>query len=345
MSVQVLTEFFGEFNGETITRYLIKEENGISVGIINYGASITNIFVPDKNGELIDVVLGFTNLDGYIEAENIYMGSICGRYANRIANGKFTIYNEEFHLQKNDGENTLHGGNKGLDKVIWEANILASNNAVEFTYTSKNGEEGFPGNLIIRVRYSICKQALHIDYTATTDKATPVNLTSHCYFNLSGGKEENIFNHELKLNANRYLEVNSTSIPTGELLEVKNTDYDFTELKLIGDLHQLQCKYDHTWVINESQDKLVNVATLRYKESGIEMNVSSTAPGIHFYSGNFLNNNLINTKLPIGYQKFAGLCLEAQHFPDSPNQPSFPNTILKPGEEYSQKTIYSFTSN
>ena len=294
---------------------------------------------------LVDVVLGFTGLDGYVRAKDIYMGSICGRYANRISGGEFTLADEVYSLQKNNEENTLHGGVNGFDKKFWKSGILKSKDGIIFTCTSKNQEEGFPGNLIIEVTYRILNKALHIEYTAKTDKPTPINLTSHCYFNLSGGNDKNIFYHELMLNADHYLEVNKSFIPTGKILETKNSSYDFKAFKLIGNLSLHPLNFDHSWVVNKAENELDTVAVIRHARTGIQMNVSSTEPSVHFYTGNFLNKDLILTKQRDGYDKYAGLCLEAQHYPDSPNQPTFPNTILKPGEEYSQKTIYAFTSN
>jgi aldose 1-epimerase len=236
----------------------------------------------------------------------------------------------------------LHGGLKGFDKVYWDATLLQEGDGVRFTYTSKDDEEGFPGNLKVSVIYRVLGNALHIEYNAVTDKKTPVNLTSHCYFNLSGGKETNILNHELQLNADSFVEVDDESIPTGKLISVKNTAMDFKALKKIGPAISEVNGYDHSWVLNKTDGELINAALLVHKESGVKMTVYTTEPAIHFYSGNFLDETLMNNKNGQFIKKYAGLCLETQHFPDSPNNNNFPNTLLYPGEEYRQKTIYKF---
>ncbi len=345
MAVTTSEDYFGEYEGKKVSKFTISNNEGISVSIINYGATITNLFVPDRNGIAQDVVLGFKNLEGYLTAKNLYMGSICGRFANRIANGRFKLNNVEYNLPKNDGKNSLHGGIEGFDKVYWTAEILENKNAIKFSYRSKDGEEGFPGNLLVTVTYKVLQNDLEIEFYATTDKATPINLTSHCYFNLSGGYERNIFNHELMINADTYLEVDESLIPTGKMLKIDNSKMNFQIIRKIGDIIEEDTMYDYCWVVNKAENILGAAALLKSTESGIQMLVSSTEPGLHFYSGNFLPNNLSNTNHENGYGKCAGLCLEVQHFPDSPNKKNFPNTILQSSESYHQKTIYSFTTN
>lgn len=339
MAVKITVQPFGEYEGKQVNKYTITGDSGMQVGVINYGATITNIIIPDKNGSLADIVLGFESLSGYINAGDYYFGGVCGRYANRIANASFRINGSEYKLAGNNGISCLHGGFKGFDKVYWDAEILSDGNGVTFMYNSKDGEEGFPGNMKVAVSYRLVTNALHIEYTATTDKATPVNLTSHCYFNLSGSDDLNIKEHELSLNADYFVEVGADNIPTGNLVEVLNTQLDFRETKkLSSNLNG----YDQTWVLKNNNGKLVEAAKLFHSKSGREMTVLTTKPGIHFYNGYHLKGNYPGTKKGKDYQQYAGLCLEAQHFPDSPNHSNFPNTVLAPGEVYNHKTIYSF---
>jgi aldose 1-epimerase len=342
MPVQVTKSAFGIFENRIITKYIISQLAGIQVCVMNYGATITNINMLDNNGTAGDIVLGFDTLDGYVNAPRVYMGSICGRFANRIANASFRINGRVYTLPKNNGQNILHGGHKGFDKVFWEAAILPANDGVVFTYTSKDGEEGFPGNLAASVTYRVHNNELHILYHATTDKATPVNLASHCYFNLSGGKENNILTHELQLYAKYFLEVDATLIPTGTLLDVKNTAMDFLQLRTTASVIDSSNEYDHCWALENKNNELVKAAHLVHKLTGREMTVYTTQPGIQLYTGNALDGSLIHTKKGIVYEKYAGLCLETQHFPDSPNKSNFPNTILFPGEIYQHQTVYRF---
>ncbi|MEQ1676344.1 MAG: aldose epimerase family protein [Chitinophagaceae bacterium] len=342
MAVRTTVQPFGEHRGKQVNKYIITQVAGIQVCVMNYGATITNIIVPDKTGTPGDVVLGFDSLEGYINAGNFYMGAICGRYANRVANGTFRINGNQYQLTQNNGKNCLHGGTRGFDKVIWNAALLPEGDGVAFTYISKDGEEGFPGNLEVTVTYRVINNTLHIGYAAVTDKSTPINLTSHCYFNLSGGKEATILNHELQLNADTFIEVDSDSIPSGRLLAVKDTAMDFTSLKRTGKEISKVDGYDYSWVLNRVNGELCKAAVLVHPATGIRMTVHTTEPSIHFYSGNYLNGSIIDTKKGIPYGKHAGLCLETQHFPDSPNQSEFPDTILRPGETYRQTTIYSF---
>jgi aldose 1-epimerase len=340
--VKIIVEKFAVFENKEVNKFSIVQENGLAFSCINYGATITNILVPDKDGKLVDVVLGFDNLDGYINAKNAYVGSICGRYANRIANGKFTLNDVEYTLAKNNGENSLHGGVKGFDKVFWDAIVLEDENAIQFLYVSEDMEEGFPGRLEVTVIYRLVENKISIEYTATTNEATPINLTSHCYFNLSGGLDATILKHDIKINATHFVEVDKTNIPTGNLLNIENTGMDFLEMKTIANCIEVLNGYDHCWVLNKTDEKLTHAASLLYKKNGIVMNVYTTEPGLQFYTGNFLDNTLRDTKQNIEYNKYAGLCLEAQNFPDCPNNKNFPNCILQVGETYTQKTIYSF---
>ncbi|MCP9753452.1 aldose epimerase family protein [Ferruginibacter sp. HRS2-29] len=336
---------YGTFDGKEIKQYTISNAAGMEVSIINYGGTVTKIITPDKNGKKGDVVLGYDTLSGYLQTGNPYLGSLIGRYGNRIANGKFTLDGKEYSLATNNNGQSLHGGNKGYDKVVWDAKKLPGDSSLELTYASKDGEEGYPGNLSVKVVYTVTTDnALKIEYDATTDKATPVNLTNHCYFNLSAGADSTILDHELELNASKFTEVNDVLIPTGKLPDVKNTPMDFTSSKRIGkDIDSVKGGYDHNWVINKNGTTLEKVASLYHPASGRLMEVFTTEPGIQFYSGNFLDGSLKYTKNGQKYVVHAGLCLETQHFPDGPNQPSFPNTILKPGEKYHQTSLYKFS--
>jgi aldose 1-epimerase len=339
-------EPFGSIEGEVITKYTLTNANGIQVGIINYGGTITDIITPDKSGNKGNVILGFDSLSGYLQKGNPYFGCLVGRYGNRIANAKFVLDGKTYTLAANNNGNSLHGGNKGFDKVIWKTEKQPGDSSLQLTYTSKDGEEGYPGNLSVKVIYTLTSaNELNIDYTATTDKATPVNLTNHAYFNLSAGKDSTILGHEIMINANKFTEVNDKLIPTGNLPDVKGGPMDFTTSKVIGkDIAQVTGGYDHNWVLNKTGNSLEKIVELHDPSSGRLMEVWTTEPGVQFYTGNFLNGTLTNTRGGAKYVKHAGLCLETQHFPDSPNQPSFPSTILKPGETYRQTTIYKFTA-
>ena len=344
----VAEDGYGEVDGEKITQYTLTNPSGMVVKIINYGATVTDIITPDKNGKMGNVVLGYDSLAGFLQTGNPYFGCIVGRYANRIANARFTLDGKEYTLAPNNDGNTLHGGNKGFDKRIWKASDINTDSisAIKFTYDSKDGEEGYPGNLHSEVVYSLTKNnELKIEYTATTDKATPVNLTNHCYFNLSAGTDSTILDHELMINAGQYTPVNDKLIPTGKIDTVKGNAMDFTTTKKIGkDIAQVAGGYDHNWVFQKPENRFDMLASLYHEPSGRYMEVRTTEPGIQFYSGNFLNGTLKNTRSGVKYVKHAGLCLETQHFPDSPNQPSFPTTILKPGETYQQITTYKFST-
>ena len=342
----VAEDGYGEVEGEKITQYTLTNPSGMIVKIINYGGTVTDIIVPDKDGKMGNVVLGYDSLAGFLQTGNPYFGCLVGRYGNRIANAKFTLDGKEYTLAANNGSNTLHGGVKGFDKRVWRASDINTDSisSIKFTYDSKDMEEGYPGNLHTEVVYSLTKDnELKIEYAATTDKATPVNLTNHCYFNLSAGTDSTILDHELMLKAGKFTPVNAQLIPTGRIDTVKGTAMDFTSAKKIGkDIAQVAGGYDHNWVFQKPENRFDMVATLYHQPSGRYMEVRTTEPGIQFYSGNFLDGTLKNTRGGVKYVKHAGLCLETQHFPDSPNQPAFPNTILKPGETYQQITVYKF---
>lgn len=340
-------KFYGMAGTDSVFQYIITNIQGMEVGILNYGATITHIIVPDRYGKREDVVLGFDSLNGYLKNGNPYFGCIVGRYANRIANAKFSLDGNTYTLAANNNGNSLHGGLKGFDKVIWTLRgkeVTDEHTTLGFQYNSRDGEEGFPGNMQVTVAYSLLPtQELKIDYIATTDKPTPVNLTNHSYFNLSAGRDSTILDHALKINADQYTEVNEKLIPTGKLIDTKGSTMDFTTAKLIGkDLDKVQGGYDHNWVLNKKTDSLGLAATLYHPFSGRYMEVFTTEPGIQFYSSNFMDGSLTGKKGK-KYVKHAALCLETQHYPDSPNQPSFPNTILKPGETYHQTTVYKFS--
>jgi aldose 1-epimerase len=335
---------YGMIGADSVFQYTLTNKNGMIVKILNYGGTVTDIITPDKNGKMGDVILGYESLDGYLQTGNPYFGCLVGRYGNRIANAKFTLDGKEYTLAANNGPNSLHGGLKGFDKVIWKVKLF-NDSSLLLSYSSKDGEEGYPGNLSVDVMYSLSvDNGLKIEYAAVADKATPVNLTNHCYFNLSAGADSTILDHELMLRADKYTPVNETLIPTGKIDDVKGTQMDFTSPKKIGkDIAGVTRGYDHNWVFQKPENRFDMIATLYHQSSGRYMEVRTTEPGIQFYSGNFLDGTLKNTRGGVKYVKHAGLCLETQHFPDSPNQPAFPNTILKPGETYQQITVYKFS--
>ena len=336
--------------GKEVTYFRLVNKAGMAVGIINYGGIVTSIEVPDKNGEFGDVALGHDNILGY-EEKNDYFGCIAGRYANRIANGQFSIDSVQYQLFLNNNGHALHGGQKGFDKQIWNAKSFqdGDNYGVVLNYTSQDGEEGYPGTLKCEVTYTLTKDnTLQIDYKATTDKTTVLNLTNHTYFNLKDGGASPILNHELQINASRYTPVDGGLIPTGELATVTGTPFDFRESTIIGKLineENQQLKYgqgyDHNYVLDKKKDEFDLVATVYEPESGRILEVLTTEPGIQFYSGNFLRGD-ITGKYGIAYEHRTGFCLETDHFPDSPNQPNFPSTLLKPGEVYTSRTVYGF---
>jgi len=344
MKATIMEKSFGNHNNVPITEYNLTNSSGMQVSILNYGGTITKLIAPDKEGKMGDIVLGFETLNGYMQKGQPYMGALVGRYANRIANAKFTLDGKDYKLAPNNFGNSLHGGNVGFDKVVWNVTKVGDS-SLKLTYQSKDGEEGYPGNLNTEVMYTLgSDNSLKIDYTATTDKATPLNLTNHSYFNLSAGKDSTILNHVLQLNADKYTPVNDQLIPTGQIADVKGTPFDFTTPKAIGkDIDKIKGGFDHNLVLNKKGNDLQEAATVYDSGSGRFMEVFTTQPGIQFYTGNFLNGSLTGTKENRKYIQHSGLCLETQHYPDSPHQPSFPTTILKPGETYRQTTVYKFS--
>ncbi len=337
---------------DSIQLFTLKNSNGMTVKVTNYGAIITSIVVPDRDGKMADVVLGYDRLEDYINAvDKPYFGAVVGRYGNRIAKGKFTLDGKTYSLATNNGPNSLHGGIIGFDKVVWDADYKQKENTITLSYTAKDGEEGYPGNLNLSVTYTLSDDnELTIDYLAKTDKATPINVTQHSYFNLKGEGHGTILDHELMLNASHYTPVDETLIPTGKIEEVAGTPFDFTTAKAIGkdiSVSNEQLKfgggYDHNWVLDESnkQDDLTLAARVVEPESGRVLEVLTTEPGIQFYCGNFLDGRLTG-KSGRSYVNRGGFCLETQHFPDSPNQENFPSTILRSGETYETKTVFKF---
>ena len=351
--IKISEEPFGEVDGKKVMLYTISNQQGLTVKITNYGGIITSLMIPDKTGKTADIVLGYDNLQGYL-AKTPYFGAIVGRYGNRIAGGQFTLNDETYNLAKNNNVNHLHGGLKGFDKVVWDAKVIKEEKAVRLvlSYLSPDGDEGYPGNLQVEVTYTVGESnQVKIDYHATTDKPTIVNLTHHSYFNLTGDPEQTILDHELMIQSEHFLPVDSTLIPTGELLAVKGTPFDFLEFRRIGDSINVDDQqivrgggYDHCWVFRENPGEPQKVASLFDPSSGRLMEVITTEPGMQFYSGNFLDGS-ITGKGGITYGHRVALCLETQHFPDSPNQPSFPAVTLNPGEEYISSTIYRFSLN
>lgn len=325
-------------------------DNGMSMVVTNLGGRIVSLNVPNKNGDKVDVVLGYDSLKEYL-ADGSYFGSLIGRFGNRIANAKFALDGKEYQLAANNGKNSLHGGPGGFHNVIWNGEPFQSegNDAVELTYFSKDGEEGFPGNLSVKVTYTLTAQnEVIIDYEATTDKPTIINLTHHSYFNLAGAGNGDILNHLIEIFADRFTSINNELIPTGELPSVVGTPFDFTAQHSIGerinaDDEQLRFGkgYDHNFVLNKPKaDTLTLAARVTEPTSGMVMEVFTTEPAIQFYSGNFLDGKLGKGGKSYGYR--SGFCLEAQVFPDAPNQKKFPSPVLKPGETYRQRTVYMF---
>lgn len=343
---------FGETpDGQQVRLYTLRNVNGLSAEIMTYGAIVVTLKTPDCKGKMDDIVLGYDNLQDYIK-NSPYFGAIVGRYGNRIGQGKFTLDGVEYKLAVNNGENHLHGGVKGFDKVVWSDEPVWKADAVgvKLSYLSKDGEEGYPGNLSATVTYLLTNaNELRIEYQATTDKATPVNLTHHGYFNLTGAKRD-ILDHVLALNADKFTPVDKGLIPTGELLRVAGTPMDFTRPTAIGagignDFEQLKFGggYDHNWVLNKGGRGMIAAARVYEPATGRVMEIRTTEPGIQFYSGNFLDGT-ITGKGGTVYKHRWGLCLETQHYPDSPNKPDFPSTILRPGQKYETTTIYRFSA-
>jgi len=336
----------GQVEGKKIYMYSLTNANGIKAKIMNYGAILFSLEVPDCKGHIGDVTLGFATLDDYVKNHK-YFGATIGRYANRIAKGKFKLNGRVYTLAKNNGQNHLHGGIKGFNKVVWNSEMVRTNNSVgvKLTYLSKDGEEGYPGNLTTTVTYTLNnKDELRINYEAETDKPTPVNLTHHSFWNLSGDVKRDILGHELMINADHYLPVDAGLIPTGEIKSVKGTPMDFTAPRAIGSrIKQVKGGYDHNYVLNRKvhEKGLILAARVCEPVSGRVMEIYTTEPGIQFYSGNFLDGTITGKNGKI-YNKYDAFCLEPQHFPDSPNHPEFPSTILNPGQKYTQTSVYKF---
>jgi aldose 1-epimerase len=341
----ITKESFGKTSdGVPVDIYTLRNSRGLETKITNYGGIVVSLMAPDRTGQKSDIVLGFDSLDGYLKTHP-YFGAIIGRYGNRIGGGRFKLDGVEYKLAKNNGENALHGGLKGFDKVVWNARV--DGHRLELTYRSKDGEEGYPGNLDTTVVYSLTDDnELKIDYSATSDKATVINLTNHSYFNLSG--DGDILGHEVKLHADRFTPVDAGLIPLGELRPVKGTPFDFTSPTTIGarindadEQLKLGKGYDHNFVLNTGAGAPVLAAEVYEPKTGRTIELRTTEPGVQFYTGNFLDGT-IRGKGGRVYGHRSGFCLETQHFPDSPNKPQFPSAVLKPGERYQSTTIYRF---
>ena len=342
------TDFGKLEDGTAIEQYTLRNSKGVVAKIITYGATLTELWVPDKNGKSGDVVLGFDNLQGYLSPSDPYFGATIGRYGNRIAKGKFTLDGKEYSLPINNGPNSLHGGIRGFSRRVWKAEPVqvAHGAAVRFSYASKDGEEGYPGNLTVSVLYELTDEnALKIMYRAKTDKATPVNLTNHSYFNLAGAGNGNILDETLWIDADKYTPTDSTLIPTGELKSVAGTPYDFRKPEKIGkrngDIPQVG-GYDINFVLNGNAGTLRKIALVKDSSSGREMQVFTTEPGVQLYNAIGLDGSIHG--VGGAYEKYGAVCLETQHYPDSPNHPSFPSSILHPGKEFHSETIYKFSA-
>jgi aldose 1-epimerase len=338
-------------DGEPVDIFILRNSNGMEAGILTYGGIVQSLRIPSASGGPVDVVLGFDDLDSYMN-DSPYFGALVGRYGNRIGNAQFSLDGVDYKLPANDGKNCLHGGTKGFDKHVWTAKDVSGSGgmALELTYVSKDGEEGFPGNLTSTVTYTLSDRAneLRIDYRATTDKATVLNLTNHSYFNLAGQGEGDILGHEVTIDADRFTPVDATLIPTGKLQPVDGTPFDFRQPHAIGerigsDDEQVKFGkgYDHNFVLNHAAGSLGVAARVREPKSGRTLEVSTDQPGLQFYTGNFLDGH-IHGKGGKVYPRRSAFCMETQHFPDSPNQPQFPSTVLRPGQEYRTATVFRF---
>ena len=353
-SESIVRKPFGKTpEGKAVELYWLTNRNGMEASIMTYGGIVVSLTAPDRDGRYADVVLGFDRLEDYL-AGHPYFGALVGRYGNRIAKGKFTLDGKQYTLAVNNGENHLHGGIKGFDKAVWQARGAIKKTGVELAlaYTSADGEEGYPGNLAVKVVYTLTdSNELKIEYSATTDKPTPVNLTNHSYFNLAGQGSGDVLGHELTIAADRFTPIDKGLIPTGELRPVAGTPFDFRQPTAIGariEQADEQLKfgggYDHNFVLNKQQEGALELAARVYEpKSGRLMEVFTTEPGIQFYCGNFLDGTNVG-KGGKAYKFRNGLCLETQHFPDSPNKPEFPSVILRPGREYSTTTVYRFSA-
>jgi aldose 1-epimerase len=343
------SDFRSVVNGDSTDLYVLTNANGMEVTLTNYGGRIVSVMVPDREGNLKDVVLGFDNIDDYVNVDNNF-GATIGRYGNRIANGKITVEGVEYQLPQNNFGHTLHGGPEGFDKKVFHA-VQPDSQTVVFTYLSKDGEAGFPGNLDVKVTVTLTDDnAIDLQYEATTDKETVVNLTNHSYFNLSGDPSQSVLDHLLTINADQFTPVDTTFMTTGAIEKVEGTPMDFRTATAIGerinnyDYEQLKNGdgYDHNWVLNTNGDISQVAATVYSPATGIQLDVYTNEPGIQVYSGNFLDGSVTGKK-GITYQKRAAVCLETQKYPDSPNKPDWPSPYLKPGEKYTSRCIYKFT--
>ncbi|HEY1657236.1 MAG TPA: aldose epimerase family protein [Candidatus Sulfotelmatobacter sp.] len=346
-STVVTKESFGRAADGTAVDLYTLSDGKVEARITNYGGIITSLRTPDRNGKLDDIVLGYDSLDQYI-AKTAYFGAIIGRYANRIAHGTFQLDGKTYHIPKNDGDNTLHGGIRGFDKVVWRAKEIT--NGVELRYVSKDGEEGFPGTLTTTVRYTLNGGALRIEYSATTDKDTVLNLTNHSYFNLAGQANGEVLGHILKINSSRFTPVDASLIPTGEIKSVEGTPFDFRKSHAIGGRinasdEQLRfgMGYDQNFVLDSSGGSLAEAAEVYEPTTGRILKVLTTEPGVQFYSGNHLDGSITGKHGRI-YKPRVAFCLETQHFPDSPNHPNFPTTELKPGQQFHSITVFEFSA-
>lgn len=338
----IVKEEFGQLSdGRTAHLFTLTNESGIEVKITNYGGIIVSLKTPDQNGNFENIVLGFDNLEDYL-GDHPYFGALIGRYGNRIANGKFEHNGTEYELSINDGDHHLHGGTKGFDKVLWDAEMTDDQRLI-LQHTSEDGEEGYPGRLDVTVTcYLTNGNELRMAFEANTDKATPVNLTAHSYFNLTGNPANSILNHEVKIHANRYTPATADLIPTGEIVPVEETPFNFSDFETIGSrIDDVEGGYDHNFVTDNTDSGVSLMAEVQEPVSGRTLKVLSTQPGIQFYSGNFLDGTLTNEE-GIELEKHSGFCLEPQHFPNSPNEPGFPSTILTPVETYQAVIVYQF---
>jgi len=345
--MQVLSTNFGNVNDIDVQLFTLKNEAGLEIKLTNYGGIVTSIKTPDKKGVFQNIVLGFNKLENYLSKDYLEsypcFGALIGRFGNRISKGRYSLDGKDYELDINHQTNHLHGGFKGFDKNIWKAKIFENKNdvGVELSYFSKDGEGGYPGNLIVKVNYSLTKNNdFVIEYFADTDKATPINLTHHSYFNLSGAGT--VLNHELRLNSGEFNEVDSELIPTGKMLSVENTPFDFRKMKVIKrDFDRLENGYDNNYSLNNEEGKFIKAGELYDKNTGRLMEIFTTEVGIQIYTGKFIPILTVEGQEKFG--SFSGLALETQHYPDSPNHPNFPNTILRPGEIYHQRTVYKFS--
>lgn len=342
--MELTKEIYGEVEGKQVFRFTIRNSNNMAVELITYGGIVTHLWVPDAAGNVADVVAGYHSLAEYV-AGTSYFGSLVGRYANRIARGNFTLEAKMYQLARNNDANHLHGGVEGFNKKVWQAEdfIFPDSAGVVLTLTSPDGDQGYPGNLQVQVTYTLTnRNELKIDYLATTDAPTIVNLTHHSYFNLDGHNSGSVLNHKLQINGEAYLPVDQTLIPTGEIKPVEGTPMDFRQPHVIGDrIAEVPGGYDHTWVLKTNHDSIPQLAArLWAPQSGRMLEVYTDQPGIQFYAGNMLDN--IKGKQDAVYNQHDALCLETQHFPDSPNHPEFPTVVLKPGEKFVSHTVYRF---